>query len=161
MKPVPTKAYIDVERKADELGLSVPDAVWIVPTNFERMKSVGEAMYDADYDLVVKLLRSASLPYSLLKSTNRTYPKLVQQSFELAALPLLIFTRDVLESRPEIISRVLCILLDHFRDRSRNDPGKDKNSVKCHIVKEDEEGYVRADYEGPVEGLKDFIEGLK
>ena len=161
MKSVPTRAYIDVVRKADELGLPVPNAVWIVPSNFESLVSVGDATYDADYDLVVKLLRGASLPYSLLQGAGETYPKRVQHSFEFVVLPLLIFTKDVLANNPEIISQALGILLDHFMNKLRNDPMRDHCVIKCKIVKERAGLYVSAEYEGPVEGFKDFIEGVK
>lgn len=161
MRPVCTEAYIDVERRAGELGLSIPNAVWILPSNFESMASAGEAMYAADYDLVVKLLRCAGLPYSLLKSASDTHPKLIQQSYEFAALPLLIFTKYVLESNPGIVSQTLGILLDHFQKRSRNGPGKDHHIVKCRIAKEEGGKYVSAEYEGPIEGFGDFIEGVK
>lgn len=157
MKLVCTEAYIDVGRRAGELGLSIPDAVWILPSNFESMASTGEAMYAADYDLVVKLLRCAGLPYSLLKSASDTHPKLIQQSCEFAALPLLVFTEYVLESNPGIVSKTLGILLDHFRSKSRNDPGKDHHIVRCRIVKEEGGRYVSAEYEGPIEGFGDFI----
>ena len=161
VKAIRTKAYIDVERKAGELGLAVPDAVWIVPANFESMMSAGDAVYAADYDLVVKLLRGAGLPHSLLDSADVAYPKLVQQSFEFVALPLLIFTKHVLESHPEIIPQVLCVLLEHFKGVSRGDPRKDQHIVKCRIVKERADSYVESEYEGPIEGLKYFIEGVK
>ena len=161
MKAVPTRAYIDVGRKADDLSLAVPDAVWIVPSNFEAMTSAGEATYAADYDLVVKLLRGAGLPYSLLKSADGPYPKLIQQSYEFVALPLLIFTKDVLLSHPGIIQQALCILLEHLRDKSRSDPGKGQHNVKCKIVKSTAGEYVRADYDGPLEGFGDFIEAVK
>ena len=161
MKPVHTRAYIDVGRKADELGLPVPNAVWIVPSNFESITSAGEATYAADYDLVVKLLRGAGLPYSLLKGDAETYPKRVQHSFEFVVLPLLIFTKGVLADNPEIISQALGILLDHFMGKLRNDPTRDQCIIKCKIVKERAGLYVSAEYEGPAEEFKDFIEGVK
>ena len=158
---VTTRAYIDVGRKAGELGLPVPDAAWIVPNNFESMTSIGEATYAADYDLVVKLLRGAGLPYSLLESADGPYPKLVQQSYEFVALPLLIFTKDVLLSHPGIISQALCILLEHLQSKSRSDPSRNQHNVKCRIVKDNEGAYVSADYDGPIEGFGDFIEAVK
>ena len=161
MKTVNSKAYIDVEHRAGELGLAVPDAVWILPLNFESMESAAEAAYATDYDLVVKLLRRAGLPYSLLKSADGMHSKLIQQSYEFAALPLLVFTKHVLERNPEIISQTLHTLLDHFQSKLRNDPGRDRRIVKCKIAKDEDGRYVSAEYEGPIDGFGDFIEGVK
>ena len=161
MKTVQSEAHIDVDRRAGELGLAVPDAVWILPLNFESMESAAEAAYAADYDLVVKLLRMAGLPYSLLKSADGMHSKLIQQSYEFAALPLLVFTKRVLERNPEIISQTLHTILDHFQSKLRNDPGRDQRIVKCKIAKAEGGRYVSAEYEGPIEGFGDFIEGVK
>lgn len=155
------KAYMDVEHRAGELGLAVPDAVWILPLNFESMASTAEAAYAADYDLVVKLLRMAGLPYSLLKSADDIHSKLIQQDYESVALPLLAFTRHVLERRPEIVSQTLGIILDHFRSRPRYGPGRDQRNVRCKIAKAEGGRYVSAEYEGPIEGFGDFVEGVK
>lgn len=161
MKTVTTRAYIDVRRKAGELDLAVPDAVWIIPSNFESMASVGEATYAADYDLVVKLFRGAGLPYSLLKSAEESYPKLIQQSDEFVALPLLVFTKGVLEKFPKIMSQALDILLEYLRSKSGRDHRKDQPAVRLKIAKESADTCVSAEYEGPLEGIKDVIEAVK
>lgn len=158
MKPACTEACIDVGRRAGELGLSIPDAVWILPLNFESMASVGEAVYAADYDLVVKLLRRAGLPYSLLKGASGTHPKLIEQSHVSVALPLLVFTKHVLEGNPCIVSQTLGILLDHFQSKSRDGPGNGHHIVKCRIAKEEGGRYASAEYEGPIGGFGGFVE---
>lgn len=161
MNTVTVGAYIDIRRKARELGLAVPDAVWIAPSNFGSMASAGEAVYAADYDLVVKLFRRAGLPYFLLKSADESYPKLIQQSDEFVALPLLVFTKGVLEKFPEIVSQALDILLEYLRSKSGRDPRRDQPAVRLKIAKECGDSCVSAEYEGPIEGLKDVIEAVK
>lgn len=139
---------------AAKLGISVPEAVWIMPMGFFGLTSTSNVLYDLDYELLVKLFRMNNIPYSLIDKDTEEYGKLANNSFELAAIPTMAFAADFLAKNPKIISKTLVLISDSLRKRSRLYPGD--NSVRVAVIKEGQHGDKQYTYEGSVEGLSEF-----
>lgn len=144
--------------KAKQLYLSVPNAIWILPKNFEQLKSLDNITYESDYDTVLKIFRHEDIPCSLLEEDKTTYPKLIHHSFELIVLPIITFTLEFLKSNPGIIMTSLNAINLLLERRTRNDPDSDRYLVRSEVVKETKRGvYKKYTYEGPPSAYADFI----
>lgn len=143
--------------KARNLGLSVPNAVWILPKNFDRLESLDNVVYEADYDTVIKLFRRENIPHSLLED-GRTYPKLVHHNFELLTLPIIVFTIEFLRNNPSIILTALNTIGSLLERRTRDDPNDNKHEIQSRVIKETKRGvYKEYTYDGPPSAYKDFV----
>lgn len=152
----------NIKIKAQKLDVVVPNAVWILPKSFEHLESLDGLLYESDYDLVIKLFKKNSIPYSLLEKDRTTYPKLSQHSFEFVTLPLIVFTIAFLKENPDIIFTALNILNSFFKKRLHRDPEKDKYRIRSSVIKEiKNSSFKKYEYEGPQEGYKDFIDLIK
>ena len=152
----------NIKIKAQKLDLTIPNAVWILPKSFEQLKSLHGLLYESDYDLVIKLFRQNNIPYSLLDKNRTTYPKLSQHSFEFVTLPLIAFTIEFLKANPDIISTALSVLNSFFKKRLHRNPEKDKYIIRSTVIKEiKKSSFKKYEYEGPLEGYKDFIDLIK
>lgn len=112
-----TEGYPNIRLKAQKLGFSVPNSVWILPKGFETIKETKGILYSADYDTIIKLFRANGIPSSPL---NTTFSKLQNNSYELFALPLIAFTYEFLNvSNSEVIrchqNNDLCTLRHHHK----------------------------------------------
>ena len=152
----------NIKIKAQELGIPVPNTIWILPKSFEQLSSLDGLFYESDYDLVSKLFRQNNISYSLLQKNIDIYSKLHQNSFEFVTLPFIVFTIDTLARNPDIISTALNILNSFFKKRTHRDPYKDNYRVKTTVAKEIKDfSFKKYEYDGPLEGYKDFIDLVK
>lgn len=145
-----------IRGKAEELGISVPKAVWILPHNFFALSSASCVLYEEDYELLVKLFRINKVPYSLIAKSTERYDKSVNHSLELMAIPIIVFTLSLLKENPGIVSTSLSPLVDFLNRRSRTQLGG-RNLIRVTVVKEKPHDSKQYRYEGPVEGFSDFV----
>lgn len=145
-----------IRGKAKDLGISVPNAVWILPQNFFALNDASGVLYEGDYELLVKLFRINNVPYSLIVENTERYDKSVSHSLELIAIPIIVFTLNVLRDNPGIVSMSLVPLFDFLNRRSHTRPGG-RNLVRVTVVKEKPHDSKQYRYEGSVEGFPDFI----
>lgn len=155
---VKVQTCANVRMKAKKLGLSIPNAVWILPKNFEQLESLGNITYESDYDTVFKILNRENIPCSLLEKGKVTYHKHVQRHFEVMALPIFAFAMEVIRNNPDIILTTLNALNSLLEKKVQNDPNSDRHVVRSKVIKETKRGvYKKYTYEGPQSAYKDFI----
>lgn len=141
---------------AKKLGIHVPEAAWILPRGFFDLTSASDALYDRDYDLLVKLFRKNGIPYSLIDRNTEQYKKLANNSFELAEIPTIAFALDLLAKHPTIVSETLDLIRNFLGKKSSLQPDAGNNSVKISVIKERRHDTRRYYYEGPLEGIPKF-----
>lgn len=152
----------NIKIKAKKLSVGIPNTVWILPCNFEQLKSLDNILYESDYDLLIKLFKKNNLSYSLLEKDKTAYPKLSQHSFEFLTLPLLAFTIEAIKENPEIIFTILDSLNVFFKKRLQRNPKKDNYTIRSTVIKEVKNSvFKKYEYEGPQENYKDFIDLVK
>jgi len=158
---IKTEGYPNIRLKAEKLGFSVPNSVWILPKGFEQLKDTSAILYDADYDTVIKILRSNNIPYSLLDA-NTSFSKLQNNSFEILSLPLLVFTYEFLKENPEIIIQTIKVLADLLRRQSKPYTKENSPNVNLTIIKEEKpSSFKKYVYNGPESSFEKFLEYMK
>jgi len=162
MELVKTEGYPNIRLKAEKLGFSVPDsAVWIVPNGFEQLKDTNNILYDADYDTVIKILRSNNIPYSLLDE-NTSFSKLQNNSFEILAMPFLVFTFEFLKNNPDIVIQTIKVIANLLRRRSKPYTKENSPNVNLTIIKEEKpSSFKKYVYDGPESSFEKFLDYME
>jgi len=156
---IKTEGYPNIRIKAENFGFNVPDSVWLLPNSFETIKEPNGILYSADYDTLVKLFRASNIPCSLL-DTN--FSKLQNNSFELFALPLIVFPYHFLINHPEIIIESLKLLSDLFHRHSKSFSKNESSRVNVTIIKEERpSSFKKYSFQGPESSFDKFIEYMK
>ena len=141
---------------AAKLGMPVPEAAWILPRGFFDLTRASDALYERDYELLVKLFRTNGIPYSLIDGNTEQYEKLANNSFELTEIPTIAFALDFLTENPTIVSKVLDLIRTFLDKKSSLQPDAGSNSVKISVIKERLHDTRRYCYEGQLEGIPEF-----
>lgn len=147
----------NIRIKAKKLGLSIPNTIWILPIGFERLDTL-DIVYESGYDTVSKIFSRENIPYSLLQPDEMTYPKRVQHSFELLALPTVVFIMKLIVENPDIISTALNVIDSFLKRRAQTLDSNNVFTVRSTVIKETKPGvFKKYKYNGPLSGYKDFI----
>lgn len=139
--------------------MAAPDRILILPQNFFS-QSASNFLYDADYELLVKLFRRNNMPYSLIGDDAGQPEKIVNHCFELFAIPTIAYTTQLLQQNPDIISTSLNVLSDFFKARARREVVE--TLMKVRIIKETKQHtFNQYEYEGSSDDFQDFIKFVR
>lgn len=159
---IKSKKIPNLRIKARKLGLTMPDGIWILPQNFINLRDTSNILYDADYELLIKLFRTSNIQYSLIDENTEQYEKLVNHSFELITIPVMAFTIELLRKNHEIISTALNIVYNFLKKRLHRQLDVDNTIIKTSIIKEIKpHNFKQYCYEGNLDGYKEFLKFVK
>jgi hypothetical protein len=145
------KDYVDVKKHGEKLGVTIPDAVVLLPLTFESAKSKSQLIDAPHTDTVRKLLEEQGIHAEKLKDDGQEYPPLVQHAVDWIG-PTIFFTAAAISQNPEIVSIALGVISNYLTDFFKGAP-KEERRARLKIVKETEDGCKSFDYEGPAENL--------
>lgn len=157
---ISTTDYVDVGKRAAELGYEMPATVALLPINFDSAVSADE-LIDAGTAPTVRLLfKEAGLPDPRLQGPVAKHPVLVQKSIQWIG-PTIFIAAAAITSDPNIIAVALGVISNYLT--SFFTAGAKKPEVELNIVVEAAKGkkYKCIKYNGSVDGLQKLPEIIK
>ena len=150
--------YIDVDKKAKELGCIVPTKLCILPRNFPSATSKEELLHEENTATVTKVLKQDGIKFSPLENENEKFSKISEHD-SIWAGPTLYFAATWCLQNPDIILQTISIITGFLKDSLK---GLSGGVVKLSVVTKTKTGKFReVKYKGPVEGLKDVPDIVK
>jgi hypothetical protein len=148
--------YLDVRKRASELGCSPPNGVVLLPRNFDRAKSKQELVHESSMPTVRTILRQARIPETRLEEEGDHFPYAQQNAFEWIG-PIIFVSASFLTQNPDVISVALGMISDYLTDFFKGIPGARK-TAKFDIVigPTKSESYKRIHYDGDVDGIREM-----
>ncbi|MGC8691295.1 hypothetical protein [Caldisericum sp.] len=158
---VQIKDYIDVNKKARDLGCNRPLSLTLLPRNFETATSKGELIHEGNAPTIRVLLRQNEISETKLEKEGEKFPCVQEKSFVEWIAPAIFISADLLQENSIIVSVIINIISNYLTDWLRGIPINSRK-VRLSIVLETKNGnFKKVEYEGPQDGLKELPEVIK
>jgi hypothetical protein len=161
---VQIKDYVDVRKKARDLGCNRSLSLVLLPRNFEIANSKSELIHESNALTIRVLLRQNGINETKLEEKGERFPCIQEKAFGEWIAPAIFISADLLQKNPIIVSIITNIISEYLADLLKGIPINSRK-VKLSIVLETKNGnYKKVEYEGPPDKLKDLpkiIERLK
>ena len=147
--------YIDVKKKAQELGCNVPNSIALLPRNFETAKSKDELIHESTTPTVRTLWRQNAITESLLEKPMEKFPVVDEKEFEWIS-PTIFIPAMLISQNPHLITVALNVISSYLADWFKGIL-RINRKVKLSIITETKSGSnKRIEYEGTEDGLKNL-----
>lgn len=147
--------YVDVRKRALELGCNEPRELCILPRNFDTAKSRDELIHESSTPTVRVLWKQAGIQETKTEKEGEKFPQISEKQFIGWIGPTIFVGASLLSQNPNVISIALGVISNYLTDWFKGTVG-DKR-VRLDIVVEMEGNkYKRVHYEGNVDGLKEL-----
>jgi len=147
--------YIDVRKRAKELGCNIPTSIALLPRNFEISTSKEELIHERTAPDVRTLWRQNGITETPLEQPGEKFPFVFEHAFEWIA-PTIFISSALLSQNPHLMTIALNVISNYLTEWFRGIP-RDSRKVKLRIITETKSGlYEEIEYEGPPNGLKDL-----
>ena len=110
--------YIDVAKRAEELGFNVPTGLVILPSNFDTATSPDELIHESTTPTIRSLLRQSGVVETRLEKEGTKIPQSAKKSAEWVS-PIIFVSQAILTDAvlPLTINIISSYLYDLFRGR--------------------------------------------
>jgi hypothetical protein len=147
--------YIDIKKRAQELGCNIPTSITLIPRYFKEAKVKQELMHEDTAATVRILWRQNGITETPLEQLGEKFPCLGEKSFEWIA-PTFFISASLLSNNQFLIQIALNVISDYLSDFFKGIPIHNRK-VKLSIIVENRRGnYKNIDYEGTADGLKNL-----
>ena len=147
--------YVDVKKRAKELGYNKPISFALLPRNFETAKSKSELVHESTTPTIRTLWRQNNIVETRLEEEGEKLPYAQEKAFVWVG-PTIFISIALFSQNPLIISVALNVISNYLTDWFKGIP-KDSRKAKLSIVRETKNGdYEKVEYEGPPEGIKEL-----
>lgn len=147
--------YIDVRKKAQEIGCNIPTSIAILPRNFEISKSKEELIHESTTETVRVLWRQNGVTETPLEQPEEKIPFVVEKAFGWIG-PTVFIPAMLLSQNPHLVTIALGVISNYLTGWFRGIPRGSRKAKLC-IVAETKSGYYKKiEYEGPTDGLNDL-----
>lgn len=151
--------YIDVKKRAEELGCGIPTSLALLPRNFEIARSKDELFHESSILTIRKLWRQNGIIETKIEKDGEKFPYTQENAFEWVA-PVIFVSAALLSQNPHVISIALGIISNYLTDWFKGISGSGK--VKLDIVTGTKAGdYKIIHYEGDADGLEQLPEVIR
>lgn len=147
--------YLDIKKKAEELGYKTPESIAFLPQNFEEVTSKENLVY-GDLTTTFRILwKQCGIVETPLEKSGEKIAEMTQKSLDLIA-PFIFIASSFLSQNPELVDIALGVISEYLTDWFKGMPNW-QNNVKLNVILENKSGgYKKVSYEGPTEGLKEI-----
>jgi len=151
--------YIDVKKRATELGCRVPDGWAVLPRNFSEATSFEELVHESNAATVRTLLRRSEYSESPIEPDGKRLPQVQENAFTWIG-PIIFIAAAEISRNPEIVSVACGLISNYLTDFFKGKPGD--HLVKLDIVVEQTrtKRTVKLHYEGPLDGLTQIPQAI-
>ena len=152
--------YIDVKKKAQELGCNVPNSIALLPRNFETAKSKEELIHESTTPTVRILWRQNAITETPIEQSGEKFPCVAEEAFEWIS-PTIFISAMLISQNPNLITLALNVISNYLTHWFKGLP-KENRKVELRIITETESGdYKEIEYKGTQDGLKDLPRVIK
>ena len=156
--------YVDVKKRALELGCNAPTELALLPRNFEVAKSKDELVHESSVPTIRVLWRQAGISETRIEKEGDRYLYVQEKAFREWIGPIIFVGVSLLSQNPHAISVALGVISNYLTDWFKGIP-YNKRIVKQDLVVETIETkgmtYKRIHYEGGIEGLRQLPEIIR
>ena len=152
--------YVDIKKRAGELGCNIPLSLALLPRNFETAKSKDELVHESTTSTIRILWRQNDIVETKLEKEGEKLLYAQEKAFEWIA-PTIFISAALLGQNPHIISVALGVISNYLTEWFRGIP-RDNRKVKLRVITDTKSGhYKKVEYEGTPDGLKELPEIIR
>jgi hypothetical protein len=148
--------FVDVKKRAKDLGCNTPTGIALLPRNFESAASKDELLHESSAPTVRVLFRTNGIYETPLEREGEKFPQISEKALDAWVGPIIFVSLSLYSQNPHIISLALGVISNYLTDWFKGIPGP--KNAKLDIVIETKKMYKRIQYEGPVSGLEKVSE---
>ncbi len=160
--PIEITDYLDVGRRASDLGVKTPEGLCILPRLFASAKDVAELVHESSALDLKALFREAGLPVAVYQPDGAKIPYLQENDITWVG-PVLFVSYAALSQNPHILSLALSVIANYVTDLFKGlpQPARMKLSVvvETKTTKTTTTVTKKIDFDGPPDKLSE-INGL-
>lgn len=152
--------YIDVKKRAQEIGCNLPTSIALLPRNFEISMSKEDLIHESTTSTVRILWRQNDIIETPLEQPGEKFPFAVGFAFEWIG-PTIFVPAMLLSQNPHLVTIALNVISNHLTEWFRGIP-RDNRKVKLCVIAETKSGhYKKVEYEGTSDGLNELPEIIR
>ena len=145
--------FIDVKKKAQEIGCNIPSHIALLPRNFDTALSKEELIHESTTPTVRVLWRQNGITETPLEQPGEKFPFVAEKAFEWVG-PTIFISAMLLSQNPHLVTIALNVISNYLTEWFRGIP-RDRRKAKLRIIIETKSGcYKKIEYEGPPDELK-------
>jgi hypothetical protein len=152
---VQTSDYVDVERRAVELGLSVPTGFVILPRHFETAESKDKLVHEDTTPTVRALLQQAGIVVTPIEKEGERIPYIEENAFEWVG-PTIFIGASILSGYANAVSVALSVLANYLTDYFKGRTGAKQVKLQIVVPQQRTDKHTKLTYEGDIEGMKEL-----
>jgi len=150
---------LDITKRLDELGLTLPDNLTFFPDNFDTASTKDDFVFtDTMLDLSKMFQQDNSISIPALGKDTELYR--ARKSADIY-LPAIFFSLSQLTENSTIVSVSLNVLSNYLYDLCKGTSGKKTTNVDLYIETKEKGKVKKLSYKGSVEGLKELDKVIK
>jgi hypothetical protein len=150
-----TSPYPDFASQLAHLGLRPPSKVALLPANLAAAGSATDLKQPSEAATIRTLFRTAGIQLEDIYSEEQK-PSYIKNNAADWIAPAIFIGAGVLSEHPNTVSVALNVLSNYLTDLFRGKPNSPTVKASFVVEQDGQSTYKRVEYEGPVEGLKDF-----
>lgn len=152
--------YLDVKKRAQEIGCNVPETLAILPRNFENARTKEDLVYESSTLTVRKLWEQNKITETPLEKHGERFLLLAEHGLEWIG-PTIFVTAMLLSQNPSLVTIALNVISNYLTDWFRG-VVKERQKVRINFIVETKNGDCKKlEYEGELEGLKSLPQVIK
>ena len=151
--------YVNVEKRASELGLNAPSGIAILPRNFDTAEVADELIHESTAPTIRVLWRQAGVEETRLEKEGMKFPQGVKKSWEWVG-PIIFISQAMLTNAaiPLTINMISSYLYDLWKGHINDAEITAEFVIECvtHTKQEDRREYKRITFKGSPKEWKAF-----
>lgn len=150
---------LDISKRLDELGLTLPNNVTFFPENFDAANTKGDFVFtDSMLDLRKIFLQDSNISIAALGQDTELYRSRKNADIY---LPAIFFGLSQITENSTLVSVSLNVLSNYIYDLCKGALGKRKAHVDLYVETKVKGKVKKLSYTGDVEGLKELDKIIK
>jgi hypothetical protein len=152
--------FLDVKKKAQELGCNIPTSIAILPRNFDSVKSKDELIHEDTAPTVRVLWRQNNIVETPLEYPGEKFPQAAEEALEWTG-PIIFIPTLLISQNPYLITIAINVISNYLTDWFKGILPLERK-VKLRVVIETSQGnYKEIEYEGTEDGLRNLPKIIK
>lgn len=152
---IKVKEYLDVKKRAEELGCNIPNSLAILPRDFANAKSKGDLLHEDTTSTVRVLWKQEGVIETPIEKAGESIPAILEESFYWVG-PTIFFASTLIIQNPHLIDIALGVISNYLTDWFKGLTEGRKKATLDVVVETKSGSYKEIHYEGAIEGLEEL-----